>query len=98
MFTGVDTGDVVLQAKVAVRPDDTFTTIRSRCYYWTTVLLAIAARAVLRGTVTATPQRLEDGEQYYRMHPDVLALATRKLANRLKCYANHPPGSHRSVG
>ncbi len=60
-------------------------------------MLAIAARAVLEEAVTATPQRLEDGEQYYRMHPDVLALATRKLADRLKLYANHPWGSHRSV-
>jgi methionyl-tRNA formyltransferase len=98
MSTGVDTGEVVLQAKVALRPDDTFTTIRSRCYYWTIVMLVIAARAVLHGTVTLTPQRLEDGEQFYRMHPNVAGLATRKLAGRLKLYGHHPWAHHRPTG
>jgi len=98
MSTGVDTGEVVLQAKVALRPNDTFTAIRSRCYYWTTVMLVIATRVVLQGTVAITPQRLEDGEQYYRLHPDVVALATRKLADRLKLYGNHPWTHRRPVG
>jgi methionyl-tRNA formyltransferase len=98
MSTGVDTGEIVLQAKVALAPNDSFTTIRSRCYYWTKMMLVMATRAVLHGTVTPTPQRLEDGEQYYRMHPDVLALATRTLADRLKLYGNHPWAHDRRVG
>jgi methionyl-tRNA formyltransferase len=87
---GIDTGDVVLQAPVALRPDDTFTAIRERCYYWTKVMLAIATRLVLNESFVPRPQRVEDGRQYYRLHPDVTALATRKLSARLQAYRNHP--------
>ncbi len=87
---GIDTGDIVLQAPVALRPDDTFTTIRDRCYFWTKVMLAIAARAVLNESIAPRPQRLEDGTQYYRLHPDIAALATRKLSARLQAYRRHP--------
>ena len=87
---GVDTGDIVLQAPVALRPDDTFAAIRDRCYFWTKVMLAVATRAVLNESIAPTPQRLEDGQQYYRLHPDVIALATRRLAVRLQAYCNHP--------
>ena len=86
----VDTGDIVLQAPVALRPDDTFATIRDRCYFWTKVMLAVAMRAVLNESIPPTSQRLEDGQQYYRLHPDVVALATRRLAVRLQAYRNHP--------
>lgn len=87
---GIDTGDVVLQAPVALRPDDTFTTIRERCYFWTKVMLAIATRAVLNESISPSPQRVEGGTQYYRLHPDVTALATRKLSARLQAYRSHP--------
>jgi methionyl-tRNA formyltransferase len=87
---GIDTGDVVLQAPVALRPDDTFTTIRERCYFWTKVMLAIATRAVLTASIVPSPQRVEDGTQYYRLHPDVSALAARRLSTVLKAYRSHP--------
>jgi len=91
---GVDTGDVVLQAPVALRADDTFTTIRERCYFWTKVMLAIATRAVLNESIKPSPQRPEDGRQYYRLHPDVAALATRRLSARLQAYRSHPWAPH----
>jgi methionyl-tRNA formyltransferase len=87
---GVDTGDIVLQAPVTLRADDTFLTIRERCYYWTKILLALATRAVLNGSIAPTPQRVEDGRQYYRLHPEVLQLANQKLASRLAAYRHHP--------
>jgi methionyl-tRNA formyltransferase len=90
MSRGVDTGDIVMQAPVALRADDTFTSIRNRCYFWTKVMLAISARALLSGSITPAPQRVEDGEQYYRMHSDLNALAARKLADRLQAYHHHP--------
>jgi len=90
MAAGVDVGDIVLQAPVALRPDDTFTTIRDRCYFWAKIMLAVAARALLSGSTVATPQRLDEGRQYYRLHPDLTALATRKLAVRLQAYGKHP--------
>ncbi|HMJ87227.1 MAG TPA: hypothetical protein VK504_28810, partial [Vicinamibacterales bacterium] len=91
---GVDTGDVVLQSPVALRADDTFTTIRERCYFWTKVMLAIATRAVLNESITPSPQRVEDGRQYYRLHPDIAALAARRLSARLQAYRSHPWAPH----
>jgi methionyl-tRNA formyltransferase len=87
---GIDTGDILLQAPVALRPDDTFTTIRERCYYWTKILLALSARAMLNGALVPAPQRLEDGRQYYRLNADVLQVASRKLTTRLQAYDRHP--------
>jgi len=37
-----------------------------------------------------TAQRIEDGTQYYRSHPEVTALAERRLAERLAPYDAHP--------
>lgn len=85
----IDRGDIVLQSPVSLRQDDTFTSIRERCYFWTKVLLAVAAREILRESLP-TPQRVEDGQQYYRLHPDMLQLAARKLTRRLQAYARHP--------
>jgi methionyl-tRNA formyltransferase len=87
---GIDTGDILLQAPVALRPDDTFMAIRERCYYWTKILLAMSARALLTGAIVPTPQRLEDGQQYYRLNADVLHVASRKLTTRLRDYERHP--------
>lgn len=89
---GIDTGDIVLQAPVSLRADDTFTSIRERCYFWTKVMLAVATRAMLSESFTPTPQRAEDGEQYYRLHSDLLRVAERKLTRRLQAYAHHPWG------
>jgi methionyl-tRNA formyltransferase len=90
MTRGIDTGDVVLQAPVGLRPDDTFATIRTRCYYWLKIMMAVAVRAVLADPTIATPQRDDAGQQYYRLHPDVLSVADRRLAERLRQYASHP--------
>ena len=90
MAPGVDTGDIVLQAPVALRPDDTFATIRNRCYYWLKVMMAVAARALVADPALATPQSLDAGQQYYRLHPDVASIAERRLAERLRHYGRHP--------
>lgn len=87
---GIDTGDILIQSPVALRPDDTFITIRERCYYWTKILLALSTRALLTGSIVPAPQRLEDGQQYYRLNADVLQVALRKLTTRLRDYDHHP--------
>ncbi len=87
---GIDTGDIVLQAPVSLRAGDTFTSIRERCYFWTKVMLALATRTMLNESFTPSPQQLEDGEQFYRLHPDLLRLAARKLTKRLQAYDHHP--------
>ena len=89
MARGVDTGDIVMQSPVTLRADDTFTSIRNRCYYWLKVMMAVAVRAIDANPSLASPNRVEEGAQYYRLHPDMAALAERRLADRLRQYAGH---------
>jgi methionyl-tRNA formyltransferase len=90
MSAGIDTGDIVVQAPVGLRPDDTLVTIRNRCYYWLKILLAIATRTLLTGSIAPAAQQPDDGQQYYRLHPDVAVVASRKLQERLQSYRHHP--------
>jgi methionyl-tRNA formyltransferase len=80
---GIDTGDVVMQAKVPLFPGDKFVAVRDRSYFMTKVMLAVAARRVLLDGITASPQRLGDGRQYYRLHPDLQPYAQRALQRML---------------
>jgi methionyl-tRNA formyltransferase len=84
MSSGIDTGDVVMQAKVPLLPRDTFVAIRNRSYFMTKVMLALAARRVLLDGVTGTPQQLDNGRQYYRLHPALQQRAERLLQQLLK--------------
>jgi methionyl-tRNA formyltransferase len=77
--SGIDTGDVVMQAKVPLLPRDTFVSIRDRSYFMTKVMLALAARRMLLDGVAGTPQPLGAGRQYYRLHPAVHQYAERAL-------------------
>jgi len=53
-------------------------------------LRRLAVRALIANPSIAIPQPVEDGTQYYRLHPDLTAAAGRRLADRLKPYAAHP--------
>jgi methionyl-tRNA formyltransferase len=86
LAAGVDAGDVLVQCQVPLDRADTFASIRERCYYITKVLLAIAARGLLTGSLRPKPQRIEDGSQFYRMHADVQQVAERLLREMLQKY------------
>jgi len=66
---GIDTGDILLQARVPLVALDTFTSIRDRSYFMAKVMLALAARRILDGELVGTPQAAAAGRQYYRLHP-----------------------------
>jgi hypothetical protein len=80
---GIDTGDVVMQAKVPLLPGDTFVAVRDRSYFMTKMMLAVAARRVLLDGIPGAPQRLDGGRQYYRLHPDLQPCAQRALQRLL---------------
>lgn len=80
---GIDTGDIVMQARVPLFPSDTFVSIRERSYYLTKVMLALSARRVLLDGLRGSPQRLDEGRQYFRMHPSLTRRAERKLSQWL---------------
>jgi methionyl-tRNA formyltransferase len=77
---GIDTGDVVMQARVPLLAGDSFVAIRERSYYMTKVMLALAARRVLIDGVAGTPQPPSAGQQYFRLHPALHQRAERALA------------------
>jgi methionyl-tRNA formyltransferase len=81
---GIDTGDILLQARVPLVAGDTFTTIRDRSYFLTKTMLALAARRLLDGDFAGTPQQPDAGRQYYRLHPAVQRHAERALERLLE--------------
>lgn len=66
---GIDTGNILLQARVPLVALDTFTSIRDRSYFMTKVMLVLAARRILDAKLVGTPQPAAAGRQYYRLHP-----------------------------
>lgn len=81
---GIDTGDVLMQAVVPLRPGDDFAAIRARSYLMTKTMLALAAEGLVSGRITGVAQHAGSGRQYFRMHGDLLAAAERALAHRLE--------------
>lgn len=80
---GIDTGDVVMQSKVPLLKDDTFIDIRNRSYSMTKLMLALSTDQLLRGELTARKNELDQGQQYFRMHHEIMKLAQKKLSKRL---------------
>jgi methionyl-tRNA formyltransferase len=65
---GIDTGDILLQARVPLVAGDTFASIRARSYFLTKTMLAMAARRMLDGDLVGTRQPAAAGRQFYRLH------------------------------
>jgi methionyl-tRNA formyltransferase len=77
---GIDTGDVLLSAEIALDPGETFETLRSKQRQLAVRLLVQTAVALRDGGARPASQRPEDGRQYYRMHPALRRLAEARLA------------------
>jgi methionyl-tRNA formyltransferase len=78
---GIDTGDIVASEYVRVTRGDDVESLRPKHQRAATSLLLGAADGIAAGRAERTPQRLEDGRQYYRMHPALRAIVERKLAD-----------------
>jgi methionyl-tRNA formyltransferase len=78
--TGIDTGDILLRETIALEPGETFTTLRAKQRQTATRLLVQAAVVLGDGSAQPTPQRLQDGRQYYRMHPMLRRAAEARLS------------------
>jgi methionyl-tRNA formyltransferase len=78
---GIDTGDILVRESVPVRSGATLTSIRAQQQQTSARLLKQTVLAVLEGTAHRTPQRMDDGRQFYRMHPLLLDRVTQRLAD-----------------
>jgi folate-dependent phosphoribosylglycinamide formyltransferase PurN len=78
---GIDTGATLLRECVRVERGDGLPDIRAKQQELSARLLYDAAVELRGHSATPIPQREQDGRQYYRMHPALLARVERQLAS-----------------
>jgi methionyl-tRNA formyltransferase len=76
---GVDTGDIVAEEPIPLHPGDTLSTVRERASAQQVGLLARTISAAVRGSLPRRRQRVEEGSQYFSMHPTLRAIAENRL-------------------
>lgn len=76
---GVDTGDIVAMEPIPLQPGDRLSSLRTRSGQLQSELLARMASLATQGPLPRRPQRLEDGRQYYAMHPRLKSVAEESL-------------------
>lgn len=77
---GVDTGPLLYQQELAIRPGDTVESILSRNHHQNKWQAAARVLIDIRdGNYEAVPQLPEDGKQYFEMHPRLVGLVHRIL-------------------
>ncbi len=79
MDRGVDTGPLLLQHHEMVRADDSIEAIRTRLEFQMIELMMEGIRGLKSGTLKPRPQMVDEGKQYYVMHPRLKRIVTRKL-------------------
>ena len=79
---GIDTGDILLSEEIPCPPGATLQSLRADHQQAAARLLVAAALQLRDGTEQRTPQRADEGRQYYRMHPSLRARVERALAQR----------------
>jgi len=82
MDEGVDTGDVLTVQDVQVKDQDNFSNIRDRFEPVMCRALVHAACAFFAGRLHPIPQVFSDGRQYFRMHRDLMRIASERLCNQ----------------
>jgi methionyl-tRNA formyltransferase len=84
---GVDTGDIVATELVPLLPGDTLDDLRRRASVQQIDLLARTTSAALREPLPRRPQRPEEGQQYFTMHPRLRVVAEQRLQKRLSVFS-----------
>jgi len=84
MDKGVDTGPILLVHRLELSSDDTFATIRMRLEVEMVRTMLEGVHGIAFGSLQSTPQRLEDGKQYFVMHRRVKKVAEKYLQEQLK--------------
>ena len=80
---GVDTGDIVAMEPISLQPGDRLSSVRTRSGKIQSELLARMASLAMQGALPRQSQRLEDGRQYYSMHPRLKVVAEQRLQSLL---------------
>lgn len=83
MDTGLDTGDLLRVRSVDVGSFTNIASLRDHLEGLLCDSIVTAGLDYLAGKVARTPQKLADGQQYFRMHPLLKVFAEEKLRARL---------------
>jgi methionyl-tRNA formyltransferase len=76
---GVDTGPILAREEIAIDPGDTLATLRRKHQDIAARLLVRTTLELRDGTARAAAQELDQGRQYYRMHPALRRAAEARL-------------------
>ena len=82
MDTGVDSGPILLKKKITLTPNATFETIRAELETLMVDLMIQGARGLRDGSLSPVPQKINDGRQYFVMHPRIKIAAEERLERR----------------
>ena len=84
MDKGVDSGPIILKRTIPTQPADDFGTIRERLEVVMVELMLEGIRGLRDGILQPQTQELEDGRQYFVMHPRMKKYAERQLTEQIK--------------
>ena len=79
MDEGLDTGDILTWRRIPARPGETIQQIYDRFEPVMVRDMVQTCLEVVGGTAVRKPQRLDEGRQYFVMHPRLRAIAERKV-------------------
>ena len=82
MDEGLDTGDILAQRKIPPLPGDSIRRIYDRFEPIMVRDMVQTCLEALQGRAVRRPQKIEEGRQYFVMHPRLMAIAERKLRAR----------------
>jgi methionyl-tRNA formyltransferase len=81
MDKGVDTGDILACMPVPPKRGETIQALRDRLESTMCQFLVDSCLHFLNGDITRKPQKLQEGRQYFMMHPGLIKLAGSKLSS-----------------
>lgn len=81
MNKGVDTGPILLKRKVEISRTDNFSVIRKKLETEMVIMMLEGVRGFRDHTMQLIQQKVDEGRQYYVMHPRMKEFSERKLRN-----------------
>lgn len=73
--TGIDTGDILLFNEIEIEKSDTIESLRAKSLAVSVEIMLEGIQGLANNSITRTPQRPEDGKQYFVMHDRLKRIA-----------------------
>ena len=83
MDKGVDSGPIILKKTISAQPNDDFLAIRERLEVVMVELMLEGIAGLRDGALQPQAQKMEDGRQYFVMHPRIKRFAEGQLSEQI---------------